>query len=161
MAATAPSLLRGHPASAPSKVVSDTIAKYLARGQRCHGGFWRFVDDSQEGAGGALGVAFALLPIAQRFDGDVEAFGEGGLAEAGSRADAADISGGVLPCLAFVLGDVAGYVLFAGGIDLGIVDARWCRGLGAVGIDDKDFVTDQLGVRRSGLAHGGSPFGRR
>ena len=135
------------------------MAKRLGIVERSHRGLRRLVDDSEEGSGGALGVAFALFPVAQGFDGDAEAFGEGGLAEAGSGADGADVGCGVGAGFGFVLGDVAGDVFLGGGVDLGVVDVSFRRGFGAVGVDDVDLVTDQSGANSSGFAHGGWPFG--
>ena len=133
---------------------------WLATRQRCHCCLRVPVDDAEEGSGWALGVAFALFPVAQGFDGDAEAFGEGGLAEAGAGADAADVGGGVGPCFGFVLGDMAGNVLFGGGVDFRPIDllGRW--GLGAVRVDDVDPAVDQSGANSGGLAHLSWPFRR-
>lgn len=58
-------------------------------------GFRRLADGFEQGAGGASGGAFALLPVAERFDGDVEALDEGRLAEVGSGAEGADVGCGI------------------------------------------------------------------
>lgn len=104
-------------------------------------------------------MAFALFPVAQGFDGDAEAFGEGGLAEAGSGTDGADVGCGIGAGFGFVLGDVAGDVFLGGGVEFGPVRSSGAQGFGAVRVDDVDFVTDESGANSGGFAHGGWPFG--